>query len=221
MVALVDGVERRVDYATVGDQLFVNNVSLGIYATIVQQDEYRDAKIGTARSQLPQLLGAQAEPFDLQFSTPDGQQVDGAFLIMVSNNPYVLGPSLEVSQRNSMDSGKLGVIAVNASSGAEAARLVAASALGLGGRNPNLHQFETESFEVRSRSGHALAGVDGEALDLPTPLTFQIHPRGLRLLVPEDDVLAAEKRQARAVSVRDLWAIARGKSPTRIGDTAS
>ncbi len=121
MIALRDGVERRVDYATVGDRLFVNNVSLGVYATIVQEDEYRDAKTETTKEKLPELLGRQAEPFDLQFATPDGVQVEGAFLIMVSNNPYVLGPSLDVSQRRALDTGQLGVFAVNAATGAEAA----------------------------------------------------------------------------------------------------
>ena len=42
--AFRDGIERRIDYATVGDRLLVNNVSLGIYATIVQQEGYREAK---------------------------------------------------------------------------------------------------------------------------------------------------------------------------------
>ena len=90
MVAFRDGVERFIDFATVGDRLFVNNVSLGVYATIVQQDSYRDAKLETSRELLPEMLGSRAEPFDLQFTTPDGEQVDDSFSIMVSNNPYVL-----------------------------------------------------------------------------------------------------------------------------------
>jgi hypothetical protein len=57
MIALRDGVERRVDFATVGDRLFVNNVSLGIYATIVQEDEYRDAKVETTKARLPENAG--------------------------------------------------------------------------------------------------------------------------------------------------------------------
>lgn len=217
MIALRDGVERRVDYATVGDRLFVNNVSLGVYATIVQEDEYRGAKRETTQTKLPELLGRQAEPFDLQFTTPDGRDVDGAFLIMVSNNPYVLGPSMDISQRRAMDSGQLGVFAINAATGAEAGKLVARGMLGLGKRDPNLFAFETTSFEVRSRSGHALAGVDGEALDLPTPLHFEIHPAGLRLLVAESDVLAAEKRRARQVSAAALADIARGRAPRQSG----
>ncbi|MCU0296604.1 MAG: hypothetical protein MUD05_11200 [Candidatus Nanopelagicales bacterium] len=214
MVALRDGVPRRVDYATVGDRLFVNNVSLGVYATIVQEDDYRDAKKETTQSKLPELLGRQAEPFDLQFTDPDGREVDGAFLVMVSNNPYVLGPSFDISQRRAMDTGRLGVLAVTASSGAEAAKLVARATLGLGKRDPNLFVFDAESFEVRSKSGRALAGVDGEALDLATPLEFRIHRAGLQLLVPADTVETAEKRRARGVSIKALVDVAAG-NPAR------
>lgn len=219
MVALREGVERRVDYATVGDRLFVNNVSLGIYATIVQEERYRGAKIETSMARLPEMLGRQAEPFDLQFTTPDGTAVDGAFLILVSNNPYVLGPSLDISQRRAMDTGRLGVFAVTAESGAEAGRLVARATIGRGTRDPNLHQFEATAFEVRSRSGRAFAGVDGESLDLPTPLEFRSHPAGLRILVPPENLAIAERRRARAVSAGALVAIALGRPPTADGES--
>jgi len=166
----------------------------------------------TSQTLLPEMLGSTAEPFDLQFTTPDGTEVDGAFLIMVSNNPYVLGPSVDVSQRRSLETGTLGVFAVNAASGAEAARLMAASAVGLRALAPGWHEFTCESFEVRSRSGSAFAGVDGEALDLPTPLRFSIHPGGLRVLVPESNLEIAARRSARNVSVRALLAVAQGKT---------
>ena len=76
--------------ATVNGRLFVNNVSLGVYATVVQEESYRDAKLETTTNLLPELLGTQAEPFDLQFATPDGQQVDGAIAVLVSNNAYTV-----------------------------------------------------------------------------------------------------------------------------------
>ena len=216
MAAFRDGVERFIDYATVGDRLFVNNVSLGIYATIVQQDSYRDAKLETAREMLPEMLSHQAEPFDLQFTTPDGVEVDDAFVLQVSNNPYVLGPSLDLSQRRSMDSGKLGVFAINAKSGREAAAAVTRSTIGLAGRDPHLHEFTAETFEVRSRGGKAFAGVDGEALELDTPLEFRIHAYGLRMLVPQDVLVAAERRRARGYSPRGLVAVALGRRPAAL-----
>ena len=188
--AFRDGIERRIDYATVGDRLFVNNVSLGIYATIVQQPGYRDAKSETTKALLPEMLGRTQEPFDLQFTEPDGTDVDGAFLIQVSNNAYVLGATLDASQRRRLDTGMLGVVAITAATGAEAAQVVTLSAIGQRRRSRHWHEFMTERFEVRSRSGKAFAGIDGEALELETPLSFRIHPRGLRLLVPEGNLTA-------------------------------
>ncbi|MCC7076951.1 MAG: diacylglycerol kinase [Acidimicrobiia bacterium] len=213
MYAFRDAVPRRVDYATVGDRLFVNNVSLGVYATVVQEDSYRDAKVETARSRLPELLGRQAEPFDLQFTTPDGEEIDGAFVVMVSNNPYALGAKIDVAQRRRLDSGVLGVFAVSAPTGAAAARLVTLSAVGQRQRSPYWHEFTTEEFEVRSRSGTIFAGVDGEALDLPSPLVFRTHPLGLTLLVPEGNREIAAARKARDRTLRDLVTVARGREP--------
>jgi diacylglycerol kinase family enzyme len=211
--AFGDAIVRRVDYATVGDRLFVNNVSLGVYATIVQQGGYRDAKAETSITLLPDLLGAQSEPFDLQFTAPDGSEVDGAFLIMVSNNPYVLGLSPDLAQRPRLDSGVLGVVAVTATTGVDAAEAVTRTLAGRTSRTGHVYQFTAERFEVRSRSGRCPAGVDGEALELPAPVEMRIVPRGLRLLVPEGNTEIAVEREARQVKVTDLVSIARGASP--------
>ena len=45
--AFVDGGERRVDLAEVNGRVFVNNVSLGLYAEAVQREGYREAKLKT------------------------------------------------------------------------------------------------------------------------------------------------------------------------------
>ncbi len=211
MFAFRDAIERRVDYATVNGRLFVNNVSLGVYAEIVQQDSYRDSKVETTLNALPDMLSSRSEPFDLQFITPGGEGVDGAIVVMVSNNPYVLGLTPDNAQRRRLDTGRLGVFAVTTNTGGEAARLLAASASGQRNRSPFWHEFTATMFEVRSKSGTAVAGVDGEALELPTPLQFQTHPRGLTLLVPKGNIEAAERRAARQVGLRDLVAVAAGR----------
>ena len=55
--AFVDGGERRVDLAEVNGRVFVNNVSLGLYAEAVQRAGYRDAKIRTVLDTVPDVLG--------------------------------------------------------------------------------------------------------------------------------------------------------------------
>jgi len=218
MAVFREGVERFIDYGTVGDRLFVNNVSMGIYATIVQQDSYRGAKIKTSMEMLPEMLSHQAEPFDLQFTTPDGVEIDDAFVVQVSNNPYVWEPSADFAQRRTMDSGKLGVFAVNARTGGEAAEIVTRAAMGLARQDARyFHEFTAETFEVRSRGGKVFAGIDGEALELNTPLEFRIHPRSLRMLVPEDVMVGATKRRARGYGPRGLFAVALGRWPAALG----
>src|SRR5690348_8238864 len=51
--AFVGGGERRVDLAEVNGLVFVNNVSLGLYAEAVQREGYRDAKLRTILDTLP------------------------------------------------------------------------------------------------------------------------------------------------------------------------
>ena len=56
--AFVNGGERRVDLAEVNGRVFVNNVSLGLYADAVQREGYRDAKLHTVLDTVPEFGGA-------------------------------------------------------------------------------------------------------------------------------------------------------------------
>jgi hypothetical protein len=162
LYAFRDAVERRIDYATVGDRLFVNNVSLGVYASIVQQEGYRDAKAEVTKAALPEMLGRTQEPFDLQFTEPDGSVVDGALSSRCRTTP-----TCSAHARRRPNAGT----STRARSGSSRSRRPPGprrrggrlSALGQRRRSRHWHEFTTERFEVRSRSGRAYAGVDGEA----------------------------------------------------------
>ena len=88
--AFIDGFERTIDLASVNGNVFVNNVSLGVYARIVQSDDYRDSKVQTAAGMLPELLGPDADAFDFEIEHPDGTVVHEPCLVLVSNNVYEL-----------------------------------------------------------------------------------------------------------------------------------
>src|SRR6266540_3582386 len=83
--AFTDGVERRIDLARLNERIFVNNASLGIYARVVQSDSYRDAKLGTWRQMLPEMVGRDAYCCALEFDVPDAKDWAGASLVIVSN----------------------------------------------------------------------------------------------------------------------------------------
>jgi diacylglycerol kinase family enzyme len=68
--AFVDGGERVVDLAEVNGRIFVNNVSLGLYAEAVRRAGYRRAKLRTLLDTVPDVLGPGAGELGLRWTGP-------------------------------------------------------------------------------------------------------------------------------------------------------
>jgi diacylglycerol kinase family enzyme len=205
--AFTDGVERRIDLARVNDRVFVNNASLGVYAKVVQSDAYRDAKLETWTSMLPDLLGPDAEPIDLEFTAPNGSRYDDAPLVLVSNNPYRLASFAGAGTRERIDTGQLGVLAARVRSATDVSTLVALELVGRASRFPGLLSWSTRELEVRSR-GPVAVGLDGEALVLDPPLRFASLPGALRVRLPSGVGLPPGARAA-ALTAGNLGALLR------------
>ena len=172
--AFVDGGERTVDLAEVNGRVFVNNVSLGLYAEAVQHDEYRDAKLQTLLDTVPDVLGPDGdEQLDLRWTGPGGQTHQAGAAVLVSNNCYRLGRAIGSGTRPRIDDGLLGVTVIGAPRGS-----------GDGGRGLQRpwREWSSPTFEVDSDRPVA-AGIDGEALVLDPPLIFRIRPGVLRVRV--------------------------------------
>jgi diacylglycerol kinase family enzyme len=178
-----DGIEHRVDLATVNNRVFLNNASVGLYAKIVQRPEYRDAKRATTVAALPDLVGPNAPPLDLRFTGPDGTDFDSAQIIMVSNNPYDLHRLTGRGTRERVDHGVLGIVAARIANAGEFAQFVALEAAGQPQRFSGWIEWTARRFEVDS-SGPVEIGLDGEALTLPPPLVFESRPGALRVRLP-------------------------------------
>jgi diacylglycerol kinase family enzyme len=204
-----DGVERSIDLAFVNDRIFVNNVSLGIYAEIVQSEAYRDAKLETMERMLPELLGPRAAPFDLRFSGPEADGQTSAQLVLVSNNPYVVDRLAGMGSRPRMDTGQLGIIAVEIAGARQATQLIALETVGQLRRFGGWREWSAPRFEVVSGSPIA-AGIDGEAVVMDSPLEFRIAPAALRVSMPRaaSGLSPAAARPGLAASASELWEIA-------------
>jgi diacylglycerol kinase family enzyme len=212
--AFTDGVDRQVDLASVNGRVFVNNASLGLYAKVIQSPEYRDAKLSTAASVLPQVLGPDAKPLDLRFRGPDGDQPD-AHLILVSNDPYQLDSIGGLGTRDRLDLGVLGIVVARIADAAQASRFMALEAAGQVRRFPGWREWNTQRFEVRS-GAPVEVGIDGEALLLEPPLVFESLPGALRVRLPRR--AAAPSRTARTVrllsgsTISELAEVAAGRA---------
>jgi hypothetical protein len=166
--AFVDGGERSVDLAEVNGQVFVNNVSLGLYAAAVQREGYRDAKLRTLLETVPDVLGPGGEALDLRWTGPHGTAHSTGAAILVSNNAYRLGRLLGSGTRPAIDAGLLGIAVVEAPGGGRAR-----------GRVP-WRQWTAATFEIAS-DAPVPAGIDGEAATLDAPLRFRSLPAALRV----------------------------------------
>ena len=169
--AFVNGGERRVDLAEVNGRVFVNNVSLGLYAEAVQQPGYRDAKLHTLLDTVPDSIGPDAKPPDLSWDSPVGKQ--SAVAILISNNAYRLGRVLGSGTRPRLDQAVLGVTVLAPT---------ASDADGTMRRRLGKEQWLTPTFEIASDSD-VPAGIDGEAIRLDPPLRFRTRPGALRVRI--------------------------------------
>jgi diacylglycerol kinase family enzyme len=167
--AFVEGGERRVDLADVNGRVFVNNVSLGLYAEAVQQSGYRDAKLRTLLDTVPKALGPEGTELDLRWRGPGGHEHASGAVILVSNNRYRLGKAVGSGTRPRLDEALLGVTVMGASSDS-------------GRQRQPVREWTTPAFEVDSDQPVAV-GIDGEAAELQPPLRFRVRAGVLRVRV--------------------------------------
>ncbi len=207
-----DAVERRLDLAEVNGHVFVNNVSLGLYAAIVRSPEYRDAKVDTTLATLPRVLGPDGKPFDLGFTGPDGTAHEGAHVIQISNNPYSETAAGRGS-RPHLDTRRLGIISLVIGPGGSAAAFLAALATGHPERFGGYQAWSAPTFEVSS-GGPIDVGLDGETQVLDPPLRFSIRPEQVRVRLPlhAPGYSPAARSLGWRGTLRELWGIVLGRS---------
>ena len=156
------GVERRIDVGRTNGRVFLNNVSLGMYAKLVHERErHRRRRQALARLR---AIAIALRSRDERRLFVDGHPVR-ARVLLVSNNAYKLDV-LSIGERERLDEGLL--------------YLHAASGVIRSGWT----ERSGTRFVVDAPAGRIGAAVDGEPVALETPLEFTIDPLALRVLVP-------------------------------------
>jgi diacylglycerol kinase family enzyme len=167
LAAFTDGVERRIDLGEVNGQIFVNNVSLGIYGDAVQRPEYRNAKARVLLETAQEVWGASATAPPLRIVDDLGREHTQPAMVLVSNNPYALEGRPAHGARPRLDTGRLGVVV-------------------LGGPKKPPHRAAQAwtGSSLNIEAGAPLhVGRDGEAVTLDPPLHFVSRPGVLRVRI--------------------------------------
>jgi diacylglycerol kinase family enzyme len=162
-LAAFDGVERRIDVGRVDGRLFLNNVSLGLYALLVHRRErHRRRRDVLARLRALVLVAREHRGKD-QFVI-DGELV-AARLVLVACNAYKLD-LLSIGERERMDEGLLHVYVPQ------------------GVRRIEWADRSSASLTIETPDASVRAAIDGEPARLGSPVQFRVDPGALRVLVP-------------------------------------
>lgn len=189
LAALRGGELLRVDLGSVNDRVFLNNVSLGLYAEALLTPGYREDRARALASVAgPYLEGRQG--VEVTVDGPEGR-IEHPQVVLVSNNPYHFATPRYTGRRFALDSGALGVIVLKRSPDAPPEplpRLMRELAEGDAAeeRADGFRSWSAPRVVVEGAAQAVAAGVDGEAVPLALPLTCEIRPRALRVLLPTD-----------------------------------
>ncbi len=157
-----EGAERTIDVAWAADRLFLNNVSIGLYAGLVHERERHRLRRGLLAGGRALLRALQHRPKRLRL---DGEVLRGR-IVLAANNEYELN-LFSLGRRERLDEGLLHLY-------------VAEGLLPTRWERKSGTHFRVE-FDGRVR-----AALDGELVELDPPLELSIEPKALRVLVPAE-----------------------------------
>jgi diacylglycerol kinase family enzyme len=166
-LAAFEGIERRIDVGRVNGRLFLNNVSFGLYADLVRRREHHRRR-GELLAELRALKRLTRGRRSLHAQV--GDEVIDARVLLVANNRYELN-LFSLGERSSLTEGCL--------------HLYAAS----GWLPTTWTELEASRFVVRLDRRSVGAAVDGEPVELESPLEIECLPRALRVLRPSGSLL--------------------------------
>jgi diacylglycerol kinase family enzyme len=183
---------RPVQVGLVNGKPFLVNASLGLYPQLLEDREQVKARFGRRRAiALLAALGTIVRAdtrLSLEIETADTRRVLRTAALIVGNNRLQL-EQLGLPEAPAVDHGRLVAMFVRPT---ETARLLWLLARAFAGRLDGSR--EVERLAVRRlqvsvagapRRGASLqVALDGETLQMPQPLTFEVAPRPLRLIAP-------------------------------------
>ena len=186
---------REVDVGEVNGRLFLNNSSIGLYPQAVAQREELRRRNGGGKwlamfnacvdvfGRFPLLhVTLQVENQARALTTP---------FIFVGNNRYDMN-LFSLGTRADLQAGELSVYLTRNTGRMGLLRLAFRALVGRLEQDRDFHSFALPGVEIRTRRGSLRVSLDGELVQMASPIRYSIRPRALRVLVPPPDANPAE-----------------------------
>jgi diacylglycerol kinase family enzyme len=187
LVILTEGDEVRVDVGMVNGRLFLDNVSVGFYAAMVRDPDYRRRRVRVAARYVRRAVFRGGRRASLRIAVPGRVAVpEQVLVVLVSNKAYSPGVAPRPAMRPRLDEGCLWVYLLGLP-GADrplTSRLLRGTGRLIGGHAIVAAWPTVEQTMATETPTTIPVGVDGEPAELASPLEFTVRPGGLRLLQP-------------------------------------
>jgi diacylglycerol kinase family enzyme len=186
VASLLNGKLMQVDVGEVNGHIFINNSSIGLYPRIVQ---WREAEQDRGAGKWLAFLQAATFAFysfaklNIRVVAPGNRQTAlRTPFVFIGNNKYEI-TGLKAGSRERLDRGLLWVHAAPDTGRVELAGLALKTLAGLHSRR-EWYITESDKAEIDFRGRALKVSVDGEVIELASPLRDCTRPRALKLIVP-------------------------------------
>ena len=188
--AAVNGLKSNrvmaVDIGSVNGRAFLNTSSIGLYPRLVLESEtYRRSGLARGIAVTVSAISTLREfrPVYLRLSTAEREWEGFTPFVFVGNNEYSIQGS-RIGSRSSLDAGRLWVCTAFESTRLGFLSLAAKALLGHAIRDPDFHALSTKELWVDSKHPRLFVSVDGEVMQMRTPLRYAVHSRAVEVIVP-------------------------------------
>lgn len=171
----------KIDYGSVNGHIFVNNCNLGVYPEIVRKRN----KLSLPSKWLAGMVAAiqvrlQHERQRYDITTDDLSLRVRAGAVFIGNNSYRL-EGTTFTTRERLDQGTLQLVIIKTGRIRHFARILLSFIF----KHPHekVATYQAQNIQIRPRQQLTKIAVDGEVIELETPLEVKTHPKSLKVLV--------------------------------------
>ena len=186
-----NGTVRTVSAGFVGDHLFLNNASFGLYPRLIKQREKATSRFGRKRF-IAALSALNSIFYDTKtrsivVKSHGETEFHRTRMVFVGNNTLQFqNLGLDVGECTKRD--QLGVVIMQPMSRLEIVRLMWRTLVRNLSFESKLIQFCSDGFEVKTSKARIEVVIDGEIIRCDTPLQFRIEARAIRVIVPAGNI---------------------------------
>ena len=185
---IVQGIQSAIHVGCVNQYIYLNNASIGLYPRMIEQREQDNSRFGRFRA-VAMLSGfavlmREHQKLKLKLSV-DGQiePIESPLVFFGNNQLQLQDFKLELAECAAQ--GKLAAVAITEVTRFQMLTLIARLQLGTFEQAQEVTAFCAEQIRIDSKARQMKVAIDGEIVQVKTPLHFSVAQDALLMIVPE------------------------------------